>query len=106
MNTLTQFIHEQIQPKAPTAQRTTLTDIAHKCQAFLHCTYNDPADYITAEWLMDKTNIQTIITLIQFSLADDLRGLAQGTFTKADVVGIESNVEFDFELMQQLKTLV
>lgn len=80
-----------------------MKDIITKSQAFMFCTYNDPADYINEEWLAEKSNIKTLITLLQLSLADDLKALAHGI---ADKHGIESNVEFDFVLMLDLKDLL
>lgn len=82
-----------------------MNEIINKLQAFMHCTYDDPAEYITENWLKDKTNLRTVITLISYSIADDLKGLANGIYDEADAYGIEYNIEFDFELLKQLKAL-
>ena len=76
--------------------------LVNKIQAFMHCTYNDPANYIDAEWLTDKGNVEIIITLLRLSISDDLRDLALGIADER----IDSNVEFDFELLQSLKGLL
>ena len=83
-----------------------MNDIITKCQAFMFCTYNDPADYITEEWLTDKGNIKILITLLRLSIADDLKALAHGIADKQDEIGTESNVEFDFVLMLDLQELL
>lgn len=80
----------------------TLVD---KIQAFMYCTYDDPADYITVEWLSDKDNLNTIIKLLSYSIADDLKGLADGIYDEVDAFGITCNVEWDFELLKALKQL-
>lgn len=82
-----------------------MNEVVSKLQAFMHCTYDDPAEYITEDWLNDKTNLQTVITLISYSIADDLKGLADDIYDEADAYGIEYNIELDFELLKQLKTL-
>lgn len=83
-----------------------MNDIITKSQAFMFCTYNDPALYITEEWLSDKSNLKTLITLLQLSLADDLKALAHGIADEQEKCGIESNVEFDFVLMFDLQELL
>ena len=80
--------------------------LADKIQAFMYCTYNDPADYIDAEWLSDKANIKTIITLLRLNIADDLRRLAHGIEDEMEEFGIDSNTEFDFALLLDLKGLL
>ena len=82
-----------------------MNEIISKLQAFMYCTYDDPAEYITEEWLADKSNVQKLIKDISYSIADDLKGLADGWYDEADAVGIEYNIEFDFELLKQLKAL-
>ena len=77
--------------------------LALKSQAFMHCTYDDPAEYITEEWLKDKDNLDTIMKLLMFSIADDIKGIANETYTGADAVAIESNIKFDFALLKALK---
>lgn len=77
-------------------------DIITKTQAFMYCTYNDTADYIDEQWMADKDNIKILITLLRLSIADNLRDLAYGI----EECGIESNVEFDFALMLDLKALL
>lgn len=79
--------------------------LINKLQAFMYCTYDDPAEYITEEWLTDKTNLQALIKIISYSIADDLKGLADGIYDEADVVAININLDFDFNLLQQLKTI-
>ena len=83
-----------------------MKDLITKSQAFMFCTYNDPANYITEKWLTDKFNIKTLITLLQLSIADDLKALAYGVADEQEECGIESNVEFDFVLMLDLKDLL
>lgn len=80
--------------------------LADKIQAFMYCAYNEPADYIDVEWLTDKANVKIIITLLRLNLADDLRRLAHGIDDEQEEFGIESNVEFDFALLQSLKSLL
>lgn len=80
--------------------------LADKIQVFMYCTYNDPADYIDAEWLTDKANVKIIITLLRLNIADDLRALAHGIKDEQQAYGIDSNTEFDFELLQALKRLI
>lgn len=80
-----------------------MNDLITKSQAFMFCTYGDQAPYITEKWLTDKSNIKTLITLLQLSLADDLKALAHGIADKQEECGIESNVEFDFVLMFDLQ---
>ena len=79
--------------------------LINKLQAFMHCTYDDPAEYITEDWLKDKTNLQAVIKLLSYSIADDLKGLADGIYDKVNAYGIEYNIKFDFELLEQLKAL-
>ena len=79
--------------------------LADKIQAFMYCAYNEPADYIDAEWLTDKANIKIIITLLRLNIADDLRALAHGIADEQMEYGIDSNTEFDFELLLALKSL-
>ena len=83
-----------------------MKDLITKSQAFMFCTYNDPALYITEEWLADKANIKILITLLRLSIADDLKALAHGIADKQEEAGIDSNVEFDFVLMLDLKELL
>ncbi len=83
-----------------------MKDIITKSQVFMHCTYNDPANYIDEEWLTDTTNIKTLITLLRFQIADDLRALAIGIDDELEEFGTDSNTEFDFELLQSLKQLL
>lgn len=83
-----------------------MNEIISKLQAFMHCTYDDPAEYITDEWLADKSNVQKLIKTISYSIADDLKGLADNIYDEADAVGISINLEWDFELLKQLKALV
>lgn len=83
-----------------------MKDLITKSQAFMFCTYNDPANYINEKWLTDKSNIKTLITLLRLSIADDLKALAHGIADKQEECGIESNVEFDFVLMLDLKDLL
>lgn len=83
-----------------------MNEIVNKLKAFMHCTYDDPSEYITEEWLRDKTNLQTVITIISYSIADDLKRLADGIYDEVDAYGIEYNIDFDFELLKQLKALV
>lgn len=80
--------------------------LADKIQAFMYCTYNDPANYIDAEWLTDKENVKIIINLLRLNIADDLRRLAHGIEDEQEEFGTESNVEFDFELLQSLKKIL
>ena len=82
-----------------------MQDLINKIQAFMFCTYNDTAHYVNEEWLADKDNIKIIITLLQLSLADNLKALAHGIADKQEEQGIESNVEFDFALMFDLKAM-
>ena len=79
--------------------------LINKLQAFMHCTYDDPAEYITEDWLKDKTNLQAVIKLLSYSITDDLKGLADGIYDEADAYGVEYNITFDFELLEQLKAL-
>ena len=80
--------------------------LANKIQAFMYCAYNEPADYIDAEWLTDKANVKIIITLLRLNIADDLRALAHGIADEQMAYGIDSNTEFDFELLKSLKQLL
>ena len=80
----------------------TLVD---KIQAFMYCAYNESADYIDAEWLTDKDNVKIIINLLRLNLADNLRALAHGIADEQMEYGIDSNTEFDFELLLALKSL-
>ena len=82
-----------------------MKDIISKSQVFMYCTYNDPADYITEEWLSHKENIQTLITLLRLSIADDLKRLAHGILDEQEEFGIDSNTECDFALLCDLKKL-
>ena len=77
--------------------------LADKIQAFMYCTYNDPAEYVTPQWLSDKDNLNTIIRLLSYSIADNLKGLADGIYDDDDTYGITVNVEWDFELLKALK---
>ena len=79
--------------------------LANKIQAFMYCTYNESADYIDAEWLTDKANIKIIITLLRLNIADDLRRLAHGITDEQMEYGVDSNTEFDFALLLELKAL-
>ena len=83
-----------------------MKNIITKSQAFMHCAYNDPADYIDEEWLADKDNIKTLITLLRLNIADDLTALAHGIADKMEEFGIDSNTEFDFALLLDLKGLL
>lgn len=83
-----------------------MKDIITKSQTFMYCTYNDPADYIDEEWLSHKHNIKTLITLIRLSLSDDLKRLAHGIKDEQEEYGIDSNTEFDFALLLDLKALM
>jgi len=77
-----------------------------KSQAFMHCVYNDPADYIDEQWMADTDNIQTLITLLRLNIADDLQALAHGIQDAQEEFGIDSNTEFDFALLLDLKALL
>ena len=83
-----------------------MNDLITKSQAFMYCSYNDPADYIDEQWMADESNIKTLITLLRFQIADDLRALAQGIDNELEEFGVDSNTEFDFELLQGLKQLL
>ena len=83
-----------------------MKDIITKSQAFMFCAYNDPADYITEEWLSNKVNIKTLITLLRLNIADDLKALAHGIRDEQMEFGIDSNTEFDFALLCDLKKLL
>lgn len=83
-----------------------MNDLITKSQAFMFCTYNDPANYIDEEWLADKSNIKILITLLRLSIADNLKALARGIADKQEEAGIDSNVEFDFVLLLDLKELL
>ena len=78
-------------------------ELITKSQAFMYCAYNDPANYIDEQWMADKDNIKTLITLLRLNIADDLRALAHGIADEQQAYGIDSNTEFDFELLQALK---
>ena len=80
--------------------------LINKIQAFMFCTYNDPANYVDAQWLSDKDNIKIIITLLRLTIADNLKALAHGIADEQDEIGTESNVEFDFVLLLDLKELL
>ena len=82
-----------------------MKELADKIQAFMYCSYNDPAEYVTEEWLKDKTNLETIIKILSYSIADDLKGLADGIYDEDDAFGITVNVEWDFELLKALKQI-
>ena len=82
-----------------------MVTLVDKLQTFMYCAYNETAEYITDEWLADKSNIQAMIKLISYSIADNLKGLADGIYDDVDAYGIEYNVEVDFELLKQLKSL-
>ena len=82
-----------------------MKDIISKSQVFMYCTYNDPAEYINEEWLSHKENIQILITLLRLNIADDLKRLAHGIKDKQEEFGIDSNTEFDFALLCDLKKL-
>ena len=83
-----------------------MKDIITKSQTFMYCAYNDPADYIDEEWLSDKNNIKMLIRLLRFNIADDLRALAHGIKDEQEECGIDSNTEFDFALLHDLKGLL
>lgn len=83
-----------------------MKDLITKSQAFMHCVYNDPANYIDEEWLADKDNIKTLITLLRLNIADDLKALAHGILDAQEEYGIDSNTEFDFALLLDLKGLL
>ena len=83
-----------------------MKDIISKSQAFMHCTYNDPAEYINEEWLSHRENIQILVTLLRLSIADDLKRLAHGIADEQEAYGIDSNTEFDFALLCDLKKLL
>ena len=76
-------------------------ELITKSQAFMHCAYNDPANYIDEQWMADKNNIKILITLLRLNIADDLKALAHGI----DDEQIDSNTEFDFALLLDLKAL-
>lgn len=80
-------------------------ELITKSQAFMHCAYNDTADYIDEQWMSDKNNIKTLITLLRLNIADDLKALAHGIADEQMRYGIDSNTEFDFELLKALKQL-
>lgn len=80
-------------------------DLITKSQVFMYCAYNDPADYIDEQWLADKDNIKTLITLLRLNIADDLKALAHGIVDDQMGYGIDSNTEFDFALLLDLKAL-
>ena len=80
-------------------------ELITKSQAFMFCAYNDQADYIDEQWLADKDNIKILITLLRLNIADDLKSLAHGIADKQMEYGIDSNTEFDFELLLALKSL-
>ena len=82
-----------------------MKDIISKSQVFMYCSYNDPAEYIDEEWLADTENIEILITLLRLHIADDLRALAHGIADEQEEYGIDSNTEFDFALLQSLKSL-
>lgn len=77
-----------------------------KSQAFMYCSYNDLASYINEEWLSNTDNIQILITLLRLQIADDLKALAHGIQDEQEEYGIDSNTEFDFALLQDLKSLL
>lgn len=83
-----------------------MKDLITKSQAFMYCAYNDPAEYITEEWMSDKDNIKTLITLLRLNIADDLKALAHGIQDEQAEYGIDSNTEFDFALLLDLKALL
>ena len=80
--------------------------LANKIQAFMYCAYNEPAEYIDTEWLTDKVNIKIIINLLRLNIADDLKALAHGIRDAQEEYGIDSNTEFDFALLLELKALL
>ena len=79
--------------------------LINQAQAFMYCTYNDPANYITEQWMSDKNNVKILITLLRLSIADDLKALAHGIADEQEECGIDSNTEFDFALLLDLKDL-
>lgn len=83
-----------------------MNNIITKSQAFMYCAYDDPADYINEEWLADKSNIKTFITLLRLHIADDLKALARGIADEMEEFGTDSNTEFDFALLLDLKKLL
>lgn len=83
-----------------------MKDIITKSQAFMYCAYNDPAEYIDEQWMTDTDNIKTLITLLRLNIADDLRALAHGIQDAQEAYGIDSNTEFDFALLHDLKGLL
>lgn len=83
-----------------------MEDLITKSQAFMHCAYNDPAKYITEEWISNKENIKILITLLRLNIADDLKALAHGIQDEQMEYGIDSNTEFDFALLLDLKGLL
>lgn len=83
-----------------------MNNIITKSQAFMYCSYNDPADYINEEWLSNTDNIQILITLLRLQIADDLKALAHGIADEQMEYGIDSNTEFDFALLLDLKSLL
>lgn len=83
-----------------------MKDIVSKSQVFMFCAYNDPADYLDEEWLTDTDNLKTLVTLLRLNIADDLRRLAHGIADEQEEYGIDSNTEFDFALLQDLKSLL
>lgn len=80
-------------------------ELITKSQAFMYCAYNDPADYIDEQWITDKNNIKILITLLRLNIADDLKTLAHGIADEQMEYGIDSNTEFDFALLLELKAL-
>lgn len=83
-----------------------MKDIISKSQVFMYCSYNDPAEYINKEWFSHNENIKTLITLLRLSIADDLKRLAHGIKDEQEEFGIDSNTEFDFALLCDLKQLL
>ena len=55
--------------------------------------------------MADKNNIKTLITLLRLNIADDLKALAHGIADEQMEYGIDSNTEFDFALLLDLKAL-
>lgn len=81
-------------------------ELISRCQTFMYCAYDDPADYIDEQWLADKDNIKTLITLLRLNLADNLRRLAHGIADEQEECGIEVNTELDFALLLDLKEVL
>ena len=67
--------------------------LAERVQTFMFCTYDDPAEYITEEWLSHRENIKILVTLLRLSIADDLKMLAHGIPDEQEAYGTDINTE-------------